>query len=137
MPFLRLHQWLYRHSGGWIGHRLLGVPTLLLTSVGRKSGQSRTSALVYADDGERWVVVPSNGGQDRPPAWYFNVRATPDVDVQIGRRRVPATARVLETDEPEHARLWALANRVNHGRFDGYQRRTARKIGLVTLTPRA
>ncbi len=81
--------------------------------------------------------MPSNGGQDRPPAWYFNVRAHPEVDVQVGRRRVACTAQLIEADDPEHARLWARANKVNHGRFDGYQRHTDRKIGVVTLTPRS
>lgn len=136
LPFMRLHHWLYLRTNGAVGHRLLGVPTLLLHSIGRRSGEPRVSGLVYGHDGDAWLVVPSNGGADTPPGWFFNVQAQPEVDVQVGRTRVPAVASVIEADHPEHTRLWSVANGVNHNRFARYQRRTDRPIPVVRLTPR-
>jgi deazaflavin-dependent oxidoreductase (nitroreductase family) len=111
------------------------MPTLLLHTTGRRSGQPRVNALVYLADGDRWVVVASKGGSDTAPAWLHNLRAHPDVVVQVGRRRHPATARELRHDEPEYARLWEAANRINGGRYDAYQARTRRRIPLVVLSP--
>lgn len=86
--FLRVHQTLYEATQGAVGHRLIGVPTLLLTSTGRRSGRQRSAALVYAkDDDGSLVVVASNGGADRPPGWLHNVKADGTVAVQIARRR--------------------------------------------------
>ncbi len=135
-PFMRGHHWLYIHTDGRVGHRLLGVPTLLLRTVGRRSFRERTSALAYASDSGGYYVVPSNGGADQPPAWLFNVEAAPEVHIQIGRKRMPAVATVVAQDDPEHAGLWALANRVNHNRFEAYQRKTERPIPVVRLAPR-
>ena len=84
--FLTAHQVTYEGTRGWVGHRVLGVPTLLLRTVGARTGKPRTAALVYARDGDDYVVVASNGGDDRAPGWLHNVRARPDVEVQIGRR---------------------------------------------------
>jgi F420H(2)-dependent quinone reductase len=131
----RLHQGLYERSGGLVGHRLIGVPTLLLRTTGRRSGRVRTATLVYASDGDAYVVVASNDGLDAEPAWLLNIRADPRVTVQVARRRAPATATVVERSDPDHARLWALVNRVNHGRYDGYQAKTDRPIALVSITP--
>jgi F420H(2)-dependent quinone reductase len=133
---LRIHGKLYERSDGRIGHRLLGVPTLLLRSTGRRSGVARTNALVYAPDGDRYLVVPSNGGADRPPAWLHNLRAQPDVIVQIGRERRPATATVIGSDDPDYARVWRAVNDNNSGRYDGYQSKTTREIPVVALAPR-
>ena len=84
---LRVHEKLYKATDGRIGHRLLGVPTLLLRTTGRRSGVTRTNGLVYAPDGADYLVVPSNGGADKPPAWLFNLEAKPEVEIQIGRER--------------------------------------------------
>jgi len=133
--FLRFHQGLYVGTGGRIGHRLIGVPSLLLRSVGRKSGAPRTAALVYAKDGESFVVVASNGGADRPPGWLHNVRAQANVEVQFGRRSAAATAEVLTPEHADYDRLWKLVNATNHQRYDSYQAKTTRPIALVRLTP--
>ena len=133
--FLRLHQRVYQSSGGRIGHRMVGVPTLLLHTTGRKSGQRRTSALVYATDGDDYVVVASNGGSDKPPGWLANLRAKPAVDVQVRDRVRPATARVVGSDDVEYPRLWELVNDNNHGRYKRYQLKTSRPIPVVRLTP--
>jgi deazaflavin-dependent oxidoreductase (nitroreductase family) len=134
--FLRLHQALYERSGGRIGTRLgPGVECLLLRTTGARSGLARTSALVYATDAGRWVVVASNGGDDRAPGWLHNVQAHPEVEVQIGRVTERATATEITPGDPEYPHLWKLANQVNRGRYDAYQAKTARPISLVTLTP--
>ncbi len=134
--FLRLHQAVYTHTDGRLGHRLIGVPSLILRTTGRRSGQTRTAVLAYGRDGEGYVVVASNGGQDEPPAWLHNVRAHPGIGLQVGRRRSPGRARIVEAGDPDYPRLWALVNRMNHGRYDGYQRLTKRAIALVVLTER-
>jgi F420H(2)-dependent quinone reductase len=132
---LELHGRLYEGSDGRVGHRMIGVPTLLLRSTGRRSGARRCNALVYAADGADYVLVASNGGSDRAPGWLHNVRAQPEVEVQVGRARSPGTARVLEPGDEEYARLWRLVNDNNHGRYDAYQRNTARPIPLVVVAP--
>jgi deazaflavin-dependent oxidoreductase (nitroreductase family) len=133
---LRVHEKLYKLTDGRVGHKLLGVPTLLLRTTGRRSGAQRTNGLVYAPDGERYLVVPSNGGADRPPAWLHNLRAQPEVEVQIGRQRRPAIATVIGSDDPDFARVWRAVNDNNGGRYDGYQSKTTREIPVVALAPR-
>jgi deazaflavin-dependent oxidoreductase (nitroreductase family) len=134
MDLLNLHQRLYERTDGRIGHRMIGVPSLLLRTTGRKTGQPRTSALVYARDGQDYVLVASNGGSDRPPGWLFNIEARPDVEIQVGRKRSPATAQVVQATDPNYPRLWKLVNERNHGRYDRYQTQTERPIPLVAVT---
>ena len=143
-PYLKLHQFVYRHSGGLIGSRIVAGRALLLTTTGRRSGEPRTCALIYLKDGERLVVVASNGGSDHPPSWLLNLQAHPSVAVQIGRKKFSARASVASAEERE--RLWPLVNRHNmglapimhpgaRGRYDVYQRHTTRVIPLVLLEP--
>ncbi len=133
--FLKLHQRLYEGSGGRVGHGMIGVPTLLLRSTGRRSGQRRCNALVYAMDGADYVVVASNGGADRSPGWFFNVRDQPEVEVQVARKKSPGTARILGSGDEDYDRLWQLVNEKNHGRYDAYQAGTSRSIPLVVVSP--
>lgn len=135
MDLLTLHQRLYERTDGRIGHRMIGVPCLLLRTTGRRTGQTRTSALVYARDGQDYVLVASNGGSDRAPGWLFNIEARPEVEIQVGRRRIPATARVVPATDPSYPRLWKLVNDRNFGRYDRYQTKTERPIPLVAATP--
>ncbi len=133
---LTTHQWLYETTDGLVGHNLLGIPTLLLRTTGAKSGQTRTSALVYITDGDDWIVVASKGGSPTAPAWLHNLRANPDVEVQAGRRHAPAVATEITHENPRHAGLWKKVNDANSDRFDGYQSSTTRPIPLVALTPK-
>lgn len=135
--FLRLHQAVYERTDGRLGHRLIGIPSLILRTTGRRTGKTRSAVLVYGSDESRYVVVASNGGQDRPPAWLHNVRANPEVSIQIGPRRAAAQARIVESGDADYPRLWRLVNEINHGRYDGYQKLTERPIALVLLTPAA
>ena len=73
-PVLRLHQAIYRGSRGWIGRRLIGPSTLLLTTRGQRTGRQRTNALIFCKDGTSWIVVASNGGSERGPGWLANLR---------------------------------------------------------------
>jgi len=132
---LRIHQRIYVGTGGAIGHRMIGVPSLLLRTTGRKTGLTRTNALVYARDGERYLVVASNGGADKAPGWLANLRAHPDVQVQVGRQSNPATARVVEPGNADYERFWKLVNDNNHYRYERYQTKTARPIPVVELSP--
>lgn len=132
---LGVHQLLYERSDGRVGHRMLGTPTLLLRTTGRRSGAQRTNALVYLEDNGSYVVVASKGGDDKPPAWLLNLTAQPNVEIQIGRRRRAASVRVLQRGEDGYERLWRLVNENNSGRYDGYQAKTERPIPLVILTP--
>ncbi|MGO8685661.1 MAG: nitroreductase/quinone reductase family protein [Candidatus Dormibacteria bacterium] len=131
----RAHRWLYAASGGRLGHGIIGVPSLLLHTTGRRSGLRRTTVLVYGRDRDRLVVVASNYGGDHDPAWLGNVRAHPRVEVQVARRRFPAEARVVAPGDADHPRLFALMNRVNRDRYTQYQAGTARPIPLVVLAP--
>jgi deazaflavin-dependent oxidoreductase (nitroreductase family) len=132
---LRVHDAIYQATDGRIGHSMIGVPTLLLRTTGRRTGATRTNSLVYARDGENYLVVPSNGGADQPPAWLYNVRAKPEVEVQVGRERRAGTARIVESSDPDYARLWKIVNDNNHDRYNGYQRKTSRSIQVVVVTP--
>lgn len=134
---LHVHQAIYDLSDGRVGHRVLGVPCLLLRTTGRRTARSRTSALVYARDGDDYVVVASLGGSDQAPAWLHNVRAEPQVGVQVGRERFPVVATVVERGDDDYARLWHAVNEVNRGRYDRYQAKTTRPIPLVRLAPRS
>jgi F420H(2)-dependent quinone reductase len=132
---LRVHEAIYKSTDGRLGHNMIGVPTLLLRSTGRRSGAARTNSLVYARDGADYVVVASVGGADHHPGWLFNLRANPEVEVQIGRERQKVRARELGPSDPDYARLWKIANDGNRGRYDEYQTKTSRSIPVVVLTP--
>jgi deazaflavin-dependent oxidoreductase (nitroreductase family) len=132
---LRLHQKLYVRSDGRVGHGMIGVPTLLLRTEGRRSGATRTNALVYARDGEDYLVVASNGGADQPPAWLYNLRAKPDVEIQVARDRRTATARILEPTDPDYERVWRIVNDNNRDRYTAYQQQTSRQIPVIAISP--
>jgi deazaflavin-dependent oxidoreductase (nitroreductase family) len=132
---LRLHDQIYQRTDGRIGHRMIGVPTLMLRTTGRRSGAARTNSLVYARDGDDYLVVASNGGADRPPAWLHNLTAKPEVEVQVGRERRKGTARVVQPSDPVYARLWKIVNENNQDRYSAYQEQTTRPIPVVAVTP--
>ena len=134
LALLRLHNAIYRRTGGWLGHRLMGTPTLLLHAKGAKTGTLRSSALGYWRDGEEYLIAASNGGADRHPAWYHNLRANPGAEVNLGRRRFPVTARPITPDEADYARLWGIVTAKNKN-YTEYQEATSRPIPLVVLTP--
>ncbi len=125
------HVFLYRLTGGRLAGRVAGMPVLLLTTRGRRSGRSRTVPLTYFVDGNGIVLVASYGGDDRHPGWYRNLRSHPHVEVAQGRRRRALTARDATPDERD--RLWPHITATYPG-YARYQRRTSRRIPLVVLT---
>jgi deazaflavin-dependent oxidoreductase (nitroreductase family) len=82
-----------------------------------------------------YLVVASNGGADRNPAWLFNLRADPEVEIQIGRERQKANARILGPADPGYGRLWKIADEENRDRYGAYQEQTSRPIPVVVITP--
>jgi F420H(2)-dependent quinone reductase len=124
---------LYRLSGGRIMGKVNNAPVLLLTTTGRKSGQQRTAPVVYLADGENLVVIGSNAGHSRTPAWSLNLKADPEAEVEVGRERRPVRARIAEGGE--RAELWRRHN-VQYSGFDEYEARTGRDIAVFVLEPR-
>jgi F420H(2)-dependent quinone reductase len=128
------HIRLYRAPGGRLGHRVPGLPPmLLLDHVGAKSGTRRTVPLLYIEDGPNIVIVASKGGHPKHPAWFHNLRANPDTTVQIGPERRAVHARIA--DDEERARLWPKAVAA-YGDYRRYQQRTGREIPLLILERR-
>ena len=122
----------YRETGGEVGHIWKeGSTTLLLTTTGRKSGKPRTTPLIYARDGEDYVIVASNGGDPEHPGWYENLAKDPNVELQVLDEVFSARARTAEGDERD--RLWRKANEV-WPHYAEYQEKTDREIPVVVLT---
>jgi F420H(2)-dependent quinone reductase len=124
---------VYRLTRGRVMGKVGRAPVLLLTSIGRRSGQPRTAPVLYLADGERTVVIGSNAGNTRAPAWSHNLRAKPDCEVQIRGERRNLRARLAEGEE--RAELWRKMNEQYAG-FEDYDERTARDIGVFVLEPR-
>ena len=125
------HVKVYRETSGEQGYLWNGAEILLLTTTGRKSGQPRTSALIFGRDGDDLLLVASQGGAPTHPNWYHNLSANPDVEVQVQGDVFRATARTANDDEK--ARLWSIMTDV-WPNYDAYQERTDRQIPVVVLT---
>jgi deazaflavin-dependent oxidoreductase (nitroreductase family) len=124
---------LYRVSRGRIGGRVGRAPVLLITTTGRRTGAPRTAPVLYLADGDRLVVIGSNAGNTRPPAWALNLLAGPDAEVNVKGDIRPVRARVAEGEERDA--LWQKMND-QFGGFDGYREKTSRDIRLFVLEPR-
>lgn len=123
---------VYRLSGGRLGNTIKGAPVLLLDHMGRKSGVSRTTPLLYMRDGSDVIVVGSRAGSDVTPAWWLNLMANPTVTIQIGRERSRVTAR--QATPEEKAELWPRLVQV-YADYAVYQQRTSRDIPVAILSP--
>jgi deazaflavin-dependent oxidoreductase (nitroreductase family) len=122
----------YRETGGAEGHDWRGTQTLLLTTTGRKSGQKRTSPLIYQPYGDNYLVVASKGGAPAPPAWYLNLQEHPRVEVQVRDDTFPARARTATPEEKPD--MWRTMT-ATWPDYDAYQRKTDRDIPVVVLEP--
>ena len=120
----------YVTSGGEAGHRWSGMDTLLITTRGRKTGALRRTALIYGQDGERTIVVASNGGKENHPNWYLNLLEDPEVRVQVGAEVFAARARPATAEE--RRRLWALMVAIFSG-YETFRKKTSREIPVVIL----
>jgi deazaflavin-dependent oxidoreductase (nitroreductase family) len=123
----------YRETGGEVGYLWNGAPSLLLTTTGRRSGEHRTSALIFGRDGADYLVVASMGGAPKHPQWYLNITADPEAEVQVRAEHIPVTARTASS--AEKPRLWRIMTEV-WPNYDVYQTRTERDIPVVVLSPR-
>jgi deazaflavin-dependent oxidoreductase (nitroreductase family) len=130
----RVNVWLYRKTNGRVGSRLRGAPVLLLTTTGRSSGELRTTPLLYLRDGEAYVVVASFGGSPNHPAWFLNIQANPEVEIQVGAERSARRARAAS--EQERERLWPTVVAM-YPAYANYQTKTTRRIPVVLLEPPA
>jgi deazaflavin-dependent oxidoreductase (nitroreductase family) len=130
MLFGKEHTRRYRETGGDVGHEWQGTQTLLLTTTGRKSGEPRELPLIYAPWDDTYLVVASNGGSDQPPAWYLNLEANPEVEVQVRDDRFKARARVATPEEK--AEMWTTMT-AEWPAYDDYQKKTDREIPIIVL----
>lgn len=122
----------YRETNGEVGYEWNGATILLLTTTGRKSGQKRTSALIFDRDGDDFLLVASKGGAPDHPLWYLNLTANPEVEIQVKDKVMKGKARTASPDEKP--RLWKIMTR-NWPNYDVYTTRTSRDIPLVVITP--
>ena len=129
----RANVWMYRKSGGRLGGRFDAAPMCILHHRGAKSGEARETPLVHLPDGERVIIVASIGGNPKNPAWYHNVKAHPEIEIERGGKRRPMTARVV--DEAERAQLWPRLLEVWPA-WEDYQARTTRQLPVIVCEPR-
>ncbi|HEY8527623.1 MAG TPA: nitroreductase family deazaflavin-dependent oxidoreductase [Acidimicrobiales bacterium] len=127
------HVKAYRETNGEVGGVWNGVPILLLTTKGRRTGLDRTIPIIYVRDGGDYVLLASYGGAPKHPAWYLNLLANPEAEIQVMAERIPVVARTATGAERE--RLWKLAA-AQWPNYDVYQTRTDRVIPVVVLTPK-
>jgi deazaflavin-dependent oxidoreductase (nitroreductase family) len=121
----------FRANAGKVGGYFAGANLLLLHTIGARSGQLRTNPLVYAKDGDRFVVAATKGGADSNPDWYYNLRANPTATVEVGTEQFPVRATIV-TEEPERSRLYAKMVAHRSG-FAEYEQKTKRKIPAIVL----
>ncbi|MDT7598808.1 MAG: hypothetical protein QOK26_885 [Pseudonocardiales bacterium] len=135
---LRLHNAIYKGTNGRIGHRFIPgtPPNLLLHTIGAKTGQARSTSIAYFRDSDAYLIVASKGGDPRSPGWYYNLKANPDVEINVGPKRFGVTARPVLPGDPDYARLWQIVNTNFRDLYDTYQRRVSRPIPVLVLTPR-
>lgn len=131
--FVAANRVLYELSGGALGGKFRGAPVLLLTTTGRRSGLAHTVPLLFLADTNDYILVASSGGSPRHPAWYLNLEANPDVEVQIKRDRRPMRAHVATPEERE--RLWPRLVDM-YPPYERYRQRTERRIPVVILRRR-
>jgi len=123
----------YQETDGEVGYLWNGAPSLLLTTTGRKSGEPRTTPLIFARDGDDHLVVASVGGMPNHPAWYLNLLDDPNAHIQVKGEHLDVVARTATPEEKP--RLWQIVNDV-WPNYETYQTRTDRVIPVVVLSPR-
>jgi F420H(2)-dependent quinone reductase len=124
-----IHRIVYQISGGRVGS-YFGAPTLLLTTIGRKSGLPRTTPLFYLEDGQKWAVVASNAGSDQDPAWWLNLQSNPSAQVQIREKQFEVEAYIAQPEVKD--RLWSKFVDLFSG-YETHQSATERNMPVVIL----
>ncbi|KAA3643121.1 MAG: nitroreductase family deazaflavin-dependent oxidoreductase [Chloroflexi bacterium] len=126
----RMHRFIYQASGGRLWNRIVGMPVLVLHTVGNKTGNQHSNTLSYISRGDDFIIAASNGGADTPPDWYRNLQAEPNVQVQVGREMIGVVAREAEGEERDA--LWAQFKQAYEG-YGRYEQRTERVIAVIVL----
>lgn len=130
--FVRFQIFMYRRSGGKRFGHLRGMPLLLLTTVGRKTGKQRVTPLMYIRDGDKYIITASNMGEDKHPGWFVNLQANPRTTIEVGNMTINVTAHQASPEEKK--RLWAqLIEQAPF--FEGYKKKTTRDIPMMILQP--
>ncbi len=131
---MAIYVFLYRRTGGKMGGRLGTMPVLLLTTTGRKSGKKHTVPVMYLSESPNYIITASNNGGEMPPAWWLNLKSSPQATIEIGGDMRLVTTKQADSEEKE--RLWAqLVEKAPA--FEGYQKRTQREIPMVILRPQS
>jgi len=130
--FIRFQVYVYRRSGGKrLGH-IRGMPVLLLTTVGRKTGKTRVTPVVYIRDGNNYVIIAANAGADKNPGWFANLQANPPTTIEVDNMTITVMAHKASTEEK--GRLWpGLVEQAPF--FEGYRKKTTRDIPMIILQP--
>jgi len=132
--FARAHIWVYRRTNGRLGAKLLWFPAALVTTIGRKSGLSRTTATLYLRDGQKVILPASFGGREHHPMWYLNLRSDPHVHIQIRSQQLDLIAR--DACDTERDRYWRWLTKI-YPPYRNYRDATDRLIPLVVCEPDA
>jgi F420H(2)-dependent quinone reductase len=130
----RVHAWLWRLTRGRLVDGIGAAPFILLTSKGRKTGRPRTTPVLYLEDGSNFIVVASFGGNDMHPAWYLNLKQSPEAEIVIRGERRRVTSREITREEKKL--IWPQLVKL-YPQFDVYQQRTSREIPLLRLLPKS
>jgi deazaflavin-dependent oxidoreductase (nitroreductase family) len=130
--FTSLHAFFYRLTGGRIGSTMGGTKVLLISTKGRKSGKTHTTPINYFERDNGYLIVASNAGRPSHPAWFLNLRANPQITVQVKGRTFPVTAEIIPGDQ--RASYWKVVIEAAPS-FAGYESRTSREIPLILLRP--
>ena len=127
----RIHGWLWKLAGGKLGGSMRGAPFMLLTTKGRKTGRTRTTPVLYLQDGADFIIVASFGGNDMHPAWYLNLEHCPEAEVTVKGAHRRVLARKVSAEEKKL--IWPRVVQL-YPQFNSYQRRTSREIPLMRLS---
>jgi F420H(2)-dependent quinone reductase len=130
--FTKFQVAVFRRTNGKYLASMRGMPVLLLTTVGRKTGLPRTTPLMYIRDSERYVITASNNGRDNHPAWFYNLQASPAVEIDVPGKHLKVTAELASSAEED--RLWPILV-AQAPFFDGYRKKTSREIPMIVLKP--
>ncbi len=130
--FTKIHVSIFRRTKGKRMNKFRGMDVLLLTTVGRKSGKIRTTPLLYVNYNGSYLITGSNGGSDKHPAWFYNLKANPQVEIELNGDKLQAHAEIAPKEEKEV--LWPLF--IKEGKFyESYQSKTTREIPVIKISP--
>jgi len=129
--FIYIHNYVYIYSKGLIGKTIFGRPCLILFTQGAKTGVERKNVLAYLKESNSFCIVASNGGREKNPGWYHNLKSNPKCEIQIGKNKFSGKA--IQIDNEEYSEWWKKMDHMNDGGYTSYQKRTERKIPLMVI----